>query len=286
MLKNILLAGYIVALGLFEVVAGSGCGGISDMGDEDLHPMQVTTTTNADGTESASEELLPIDYGMLEQAITFVPPDRFGNRSDPDVNFDGRCPSGGFPQSSVHYCEVPGTTHINWGTNGIDARFDSTAGITMRPYVIQGAAVAAQDAAPTGFQHELDNSLRSYNGAIRWSDDCNTSEGLAFACLIRVLGPVTIQGGQRIRVTTGSGFRVNITSKLATSIQPATQQQKAFEIINIVHHELGHAEGNGHVPSAEDGFDPMNLINSATNQVVKHLTPSEVSRMTEWNASH
>lgn len=271
---------FAIVMGLFAFA----CGGVPDADEEDLFPVEVTHVYNADGTEEITTRRLPFEYGQLQQALTVAPPDRYGERSDiSGTSNDNRCPSGGFT-SGTSFCFVPGQRHINWdltqlfgNANGIDA----IAGIRTRDYLLMGFGVHGQEAGTTGFTHEKENPNRSIDGTMIWNG-CSAAEGFAYACTqYQANTSVTLAGGQRIRFTHGP-YEIRFTQALANDIAGMNASQKAFELQNIMQHEMGHTENNGHVPSGESDVDIMNFINGKTNTQVKHLSSAQKSRMTAW----
>ena len=260
------------------------CGGVDDLNNPDNFPIQVTRYTDDNGVEHVEEKQLPFDYdlyGQAQQALSTAPPSRFGESSAVSVGAsDTRCPVGGFT-SGTNYCDIPGTKHINWDTSAFDHSHDAEFGVDVPNYVRLGLAQAAQDALPTGFSQERDNTSRSFGGTIRWAT-CS----VGFMCTNWTRGPVVLAGGQRIRQSIGTGFTVSVDPvKLLNDIRFSTNTQKAFTIMNFTAHELGHTEGNGHVPVAENSQDVMNLETGNTGSQQKHLSSAEVSRMTSWFAT-
>lgn len=278
------------ALVLFALSAFA-CGGIPDMTGDDVYPLEVTRTVNTDSSESVSYKRLEYNddmYGQSQEALSVAPPSRYGVSSavEPQSN-DTRCPVGGFT-GGTSYCQIAGGRHINWDFSGVDNRLDSQLKINFRTYAIQGFASLAQDSAPSGFVQEKENPLRTINGAIFFNPgDCPLpGGGHAVACTTDIVGPVTLAGGQRVRLLTMGNVLVRLVPESITgpalSILGMTSAQQAKEVMNLVIHEMGHSEGFGHVPSAENAVDAMTLDNGQSNQTVKHLSSTEKSQLTTW----
>lgn len=267
------------------------CGGVPDMTDDDVYPLEVTRTVNADGSESVSYKRLEYNddmYGQAQEALSVAPPSRYGISSAAAAQSnDTRCPAGGFTSGSA-YCQVVGGRHINWDFSGVDNRLDSQLKINFRTYAIQGFASLAQDSAPSGFVQEKENPLRTVNGAIFFNPgDCPLAGGgNAIACTTNDLGPVVLAGGQRVRLFTMGNVLVRLVPESiigpALSILGMTSAQQAKEVMNLVIHEMGHSEGFGHVPSSENSVDAMTLDNGQSNQTIKHLSATEKSQLTTW----
>jgi hypothetical protein len=268
------------------------CGGVPDTSDPDNYPLEVTRTIGDDGVEHVETRQLPFDYeayGQAQQALSGAPPNRYGiDSAKAPTSSDTRCPSGGYT-SGTNYCTAAGTKHINWDVSGVDGRADATLKIRVRDYVIQGLAVAAQDAGPSGFQHEKENPLRGIDGHIRYvANSCPVSgtSGFGYMCETSSYGPVTTTstGGRRTRLSTASTFVIKINPDKMASLSSGTASQQALTVLNFTAHEIGHSEEFGHVPSAE-GAETMNLQTGQTNQQTLHLSSAEKSQLSAWTSS-
>lgn len=265
-----------------------------DLSNPDNYPLQVTRSVDANGAEYTDVKQLPFDYdlyGQAQEALSVAPPNRYGIESSAAATAnDTRCISGGHT-SGTAYCEVAGGKHINWDFSGVDNRLDSQLKVNFRTYAIQGFTSMAQDSAPSGFVQEKENPLRTINGAIFFNPgDCPLpGGGNAIACTTDNLGPVTLAGGKRVRLLTMGNVLIRLVPEAIMgpqlSLPGMTSSQQAFNIMNVVLHEVGHSEGFGHVPTAENDVDAMTLDNGKSNQVVKHLSSTEKSQLTTWLAT-
>jgi hypothetical protein len=278
-------------LGLIGLMLACACGGVPDMANDDVYPLIKHTSIDGAGHEIATYERGEFDeelYGQAQEALSVAPPRRYGisSAADPQSN-DTRCPAGGFTSGSS-FCEVAGGKHINWDLSGVDGRIDSQLKVQFRPNAISGFTSIVIDSSPTGFVQETGNPNRAFNGAMFFNPgDCPMpGGGHAIACTTDVLGPVTLAGGQRVRLLTTGNVLIRLVPESITgpqlSILGMTAAQQGKEIANLVIHELGHSMGFGHVPSTENAVDALSLDNGQSNQVVKHLSATEKSQLTSW----
>ena len=271
---------------ILAVAFAAGCGDAPDLGNPDSYPMQVTRYTDDNGSEHVEYKQLPFDYDLYGQArqalISAAPPDRYGINSAPSSQSDTRCPSGGYTSGS-NYCEMTGVKHINWNLSAVASQADQGMKIKVRDYVIQGLSVAAADAAPSGFVHENGNPNRGIDGVMKFevfACPVAGTSGFAYMCVTSNVGPVTLAGGQRVRLDAGN-YVVHINPAKINSLKTGTASQQGFSVLNFTAHEVGHTDGFGHVPSSA-GAETMNLQTGATNAQILHLSSAEKSQLTTW----